>query len=101
MAKTSMIERDKKRIQMEKRYRKKRAALREAARQQIILGEIPWEELRKLATLPRNSSRIRIQRRCRYCGRPHAVYRKFGLCRLCLRKFAMKGFIPGLVKASW
>ena len=49
----------------------------------------------------RNESKSRVTRRCRQCGRPHAVYRRFALCRICLRIAAMKGFVPGLVKSSW
>ncbi|PIE44485.1 MAG: 30S ribosomal protein S14 [Gammaproteobacteria bacterium] len=51
--------------------------------------------------MPRNASPVRVQRRCRVTGRPHAVYRKFGLCRNKLREQAMEGNVPGLRKASW
>jgi len=101
MAKLSLIARDKKRATLEKKYRTKRAELKELARQSYIRGEIPWEVHQQLQELPKNSHRNRIRNRCRCCGRPRAVYHKFGLCRLCLRKYAMKGYIPGLVKASW
>lgn len=57
--------------------------------------------VRKLSQLPKSHSRVRYQRRCRHCGRPHGVYRFFGLCRCCLRKFAQNGWIPGLRKSSW
>jgi small subunit ribosomal protein S14 len=53
----------------------------------------------KVKLLPRE--RIRIRRRCRLCGRPRAVYRKFGICRICFRDMASDGLIPGLTKASW
>lgn len=43
----------------------------------------------------------RAYTRCNKCGRPKAVYRKFGLCRICFRLLAMKGFLPGVIKASW
>lgn len=49
----------------------------------------------------RPRDRIRIRCRCRLCGRPRAVYRKFGLCRICVRDMANKGLIPGMMKASW
>jgi small subunit ribosomal protein S14 len=49
----------------------------------------------------RPRDRIRIRMRCRLCGRPRAVYRKFGLCRICFRDMALKGLIPGVMKASW
>jgi small subunit ribosomal protein S14 len=45
--------------------------------------------------------KVRGYTRCRRCGRPKAVYRKFGLCRICLREMALNGEIPGVVKASW
>jgi small subunit ribosomal protein S14 len=53
------------------------------------------------AKLIRPRDRIRIRNRCRLCGRPRAVYRKFGLCRICFRDMALKGLIPGVQKASW
>ena len=59
------------------------------------------EAVLKLQKLPRNASPSRQQRRCRVTGRPHAVYRKFGLCRNKLREAAMRGEVPGLRKASW
>ncbi len=49
--------------------------------------------------LPRE--RIRIRMRCKLCGRPRAVYRKFGICRICFRDLASSGLIPGVTKASW
>jgi small subunit ribosomal protein S14 len=49
----------------------------------------------------RPCDKIRIRRRCRRCGRARAVYRKFGMCRICFRDFALKGLIPGVMKASW
>jgi len=45
--------------------------------------------------------RIRIRMRCKLCGRPRAVYRKFGICRICFRNLASDGLIPGVTKASW
>ena len=53
----------------------------------------------KVKLLPREKIRIRL--RCRLCGRPRAVYRKFGICRICFRNMASDGLIPGLTKASW
>ena len=101
MAKLSIIKREEKRASLEKKHREKRANLKELARLAYARGEMPLELLQQLHELPKNSSRVRLQRRCRLCGRPHAVYKRFGLCRLCLRKYAMQGFIPGLSKASW
>jgi small subunit ribosomal protein S14 len=59
------------------------------------------EALLKLQRLPRDASPTRQQRRCRVSGRPHAVYRKFGLSRNKLREAVMRGDVPGVVKASW
>ena len=101
MAKISMIERNKKRIRLSNKFRAKREDLKKQAQAAYAEGEIPWEILHKLQTLPKNSYPTRIQRRCGICGRPHAVYKKFELCRLCLRKYVMKGHVPGLRKASW
>jgi len=101
MAKTSVIERDKKRRYMEKKVRAKRKELLKQRAEAFKQGEIPWEIQLKLQKLPRNSSPTRLQRRCRLCGRPRGVLRKFGLCRACLRKYAMQGYMPGLEKASW
>ncbi len=53
----------------------------------------------KVKLTPRQ--RIRIRLRCRLCGRPRAIYRKFGLCRICFRNLASQGLIPGVKKASW
>ncbi len=101
MAKLSVIEREKKRICLEKKYRSKRSELKKLAKQAFVNGEMPDEVFYKLQKLPKNSARTRLQRRCRLCGRPHGVYQRFCLCRLCLRKYAMSGYIPGLKKASW
>ena len=60
-----------------------------------------WEAQVKLQKLPRNASPSRGRNRCRQTGRPHGVYSKFGLCRMKLREAAMRGDVPGLVKASW
>lgn len=101
MAKTSVIERNKKRQRMETKYRAKKNALKEARKAAYKKGEIPWDVQLKLQNLPRNSHRTRLCKRCRLCGRPRGVYKKFGMCRSCLRKFAMMGYMPGLEKASW
>ncbi len=101
MAKQSIIARNKKRQRLEEKYRPKREELKRLRREAYVKGEIPWEIQQQLQSIPRNSHPTRIQSRCRVCGRAHAVYRKFGLCRLCLRKLSMSGYIPGLRKASW
>ena len=101
MAKTSMIEREKKRIKTVKKYAAKRAALKAAIKDPNASFEDRMAAQEKLQKLPRNASPSRVQRRCRQTGRPHAVYRKFGLCRNKLREAAMRGDVPGLHKASW
>lgn len=101
MAKKSMKARDQKRIRLEQQVRAKRQTLKDQAQKAYAEGEIPWDVQRALQKLPRNSHHTRICYRCRICGRSRAVYKKFGLCRLCLRKLDMSGLIPGLSKASW
>ena len=101
MAKTSMVEREKKRIKTVKKYAAKRAALKAAIKDQGLSFEERMAAQEKLQKLPRDASPSRVQRRCRQTGRPHAVYRKFGLCRNKLREAAMRGDVPGLHKASW
>jgi small subunit ribosomal protein S14 len=101
MAKKSMIAREKKRTQTVAKYAQKRLALK------AIIGGVDssddekWEALMSLQKLPRDASPSRQRRRCQITGRPHGVYRKFGLCRNKLREAAMRGDVPGLVKASW
>ncbi len=101
MAKVSMKEREAKRIKTVKKYAKKRAELKATINNVNASMEERMEAQRKLQSLPRNASPVRVQRRCRITGRPHAVYRKFGLCRNKLREAAMRGDVPGLHKASW
>jgi len=101
MAKKSMIEREVKRAAIARKYAEKRAQLKAAVSDISISEEERWEAMIKLQKLPRNSSPCRQRLRCRLTGRPHGVYRKFGLCRNKLREAAMRGDVPGLVKASW
>jgi small subunit ribosomal protein S14 len=101
MAKKSMIAREQKRARTVARYAKKRAELKAVLRDVNASDEDKWEAQVALQKLPRNASPVRGQRRCQLTGRPHAVYRKFGLCRNKLREAAMRGDVPGLVKASW
>ena len=101
MAKTSMIEREKKRAKTVAKYAAKRAALKAIIKSTTASMEERMEAQQKLQKLPRNASPCRQQRRCRLTGRPHAVYRKFGLCRNKLREHTMRGDVPGLHKASW
>jgi small subunit ribosomal protein S14 len=101
MAKVSMVEREKKRMKTVAKYAKKRAELKATIKDPNASMEARMEAQQKLQKLPRNASPSRMQRRCRMTGRPHAVYRKFGLCRNKLRETAMRGEVPGLRKASW
>ncbi|MEJ2089388.1 MAG: 30S ribosomal protein S14 [Gammaproteobacteria bacterium] len=101
MAKNSMIEREKKRAKIVAKYAAKRAALKAIVNDRNASDEDRWEAQMKLQSLPRDASPVRRQRRCGLTGRPHGVYRKFGLGRNKLREAAMRGDVPGLVKASW
>jgi len=101
MAKASMIARERRRERIVLRYANKRAKLKEIVKSKNSSDEERFEAQTKLQKLPRDANPIRKQRRCAITGRPHAVYRKFGLGRNKLRELAMKGDIPGLVKSSW
>ena len=101
MAKNSMVEREKKRAKTVAKYAAKRAALKEIVSDRSASDEDRWEAQIKLQKMPRDASPVRQQRRCGITGRPHGVYRKFGLARNKLREAAMRGDVPGLVKASW
>lgn len=101
MAKKSMIEREKKRAQIVAKYAVKRQELKAIIADVNRSDEERWEAQIKFQKLPRDASPSRQQRRCRLTGRPHGVYRKFGLCRNKLREAAMRGDVPGLVKSSW
>jgi small subunit ribosomal protein S14 len=101
MAKTSMIERENKRLLCAKRFAAKRAALKATVVSVTASPEEKWEAQIKLQKLPRDASPTRQRRRCQITGRPHGVLRRFGLCRIKLREHAMKGDVPGLTKASW
>ena len=101
MAKLSVILRGQNRELMVKKFAARRAVIKSKL-QNPKTGDEEREELRKkLQSLPRDASPVRLRNRCRLTGRPHGVYRKFGLGRNKLREAAMRGDIPGLVKASW
>jgi small subunit ribosomal protein S14 len=101
MAKLSMIEREKKRAKTVAKYAEKRTRLKAIIANPKTSDDDRWKAQVQLQKFPRDASPIRKQTRCRLTGRPHAVYRKFGLSRIKLREHAMKGDVPGLVKASW
>lgn len=96
-----MVQRELKRTKLVAKYAKKRTALKAL----IVSSTASYEEkmaaVDSLQKMPRDSAPVRQHNRCRITGRPHGVYRKFGLCRNKIREAAMRGDIPGLVKASW
>lgn len=101
MAKTSVIERNKKRTRLAKKYGAKRAELKRMAKDPSLTPEERFTARLKLAELPRNSSPVRIRLRCELTGRGRSNYRKFKLSRIKLRELASVGQIPGMVKSSW
>jgi small subunit ribosomal protein S14 len=101
MAKTAVVNRDEKRRLTVKKYAKKRAELLAIMRNVKVSDEQRQAARRRLEQLPRDSSPTRLRNRCRLTGRPRGVFRKFGLGRNKLRDIAMRGEIPGVVKASW
>jgi len=101
MARLAIINRELKRVRTVKKYAVKRAALK-AKMVDENLGDDERDAARRaFQALPRNASPSRLRNRCRITGRPHGFYRKFGLSRNKLREAAMRGDVPGLVKASW
>ena len=101
MAKKSMIQRELKRAKLVSRYAAKRAALKATIRNVHSSDEERAVAQAKLNAMPRDASPARQRNRCAITGRPHGVYRKFGLGRNKLREAAMSGEIPGLTKARW
>jgi len=101
MAKTAVINRDQKRRLIVKKYAKRRADLLAMIANPKFSDEDRRAARRKLEELPRDSSPTRLRNRCKLTGRPRGVFRKFGLGRNKLREIAMRGEIPGVVKASW
>jgi small subunit ribosomal protein S14 len=101
MAKTSMVQREKRRTRTVEKYAVKRAQLKELIRDPGTSDEARAEAQRKLQLQPRDASPARQRNRCALTGRPRGVYRKFGLARTKIREVANRGEIPGLVKSSW
>ena len=101
MAKMAVINREQKRRVMVAKFAAKRALLNEAIQNTKSSEEDRAAARLKLQALPRNSSPVRLRNRCALTGRPRGTYRKFGLGRTKVREFAMRGEIPGIVKASW
>ena len=100
MAKKSMIEREKKRIKLEKKYALKRSSLLEKYRNEENFN-LKLEIHSKIQKLPRNSSKIRIRNRCWKTGRPRGVFRDFGISRHVFREMAHQCLLPGVTKSSW
>ena len=101
MAKTSSIEKNKRRARLAKQYAGRRARLKKIAMDKTVTMEERFAATLKLAEMPRNSSATRIRNRCELTGRPRAFYRKHKLSRIALRELGSKGLIPGLLKSSW
>jgi len=101
MAKTSSIERNRKRERMARRDAAKRAALRALVKRKDTSPEERFAAMLKLAAMPRNGAAVRVRLRCELTGRARGNYRKFKLCRVALRELASAGQIPGMIKASW
>lgn len=101
MARTSIIEREKRRKETVKKYAAKRSKLKEAVVDMSLSQDEREKAQRQLQSLPRDASPSRLRNRCSITGKPRGVYRKFGLSRNMLRIYAMRGDVPGLVKASW
>ncbi len=101
MAKSCMVNRENKRIRMVNKFAAKRAELKAAIKNTSLSDEERTIAREKLNKMPRDASPVRVRNRCNITGRPHGYYRKFGLGRNKLREAAMRGDVPGLVKASW
>jgi small subunit ribosomal protein S14 len=101
MAKTSQLHRQKKREKLVQRFAAKRAELKRQTKDTSLSPEQRMAARESLATLPRNSSPVRLSNRCMVSGRSRAVYRKFRLSRIAFRDLAHAGHLPGVHKASW
>jgi small subunit ribosomal protein S14 len=101
MAKTSSINKQKRREKMVRKYAAKRAEFKRRSKDLTLSAEQRQLAREKLSALPRNSSPVRLRTRCMITGRARAVYRKFMLSRIAFRELAHKGFLPGVHKASW
>ena len=101
MAKTSSIEKNKRRRLLSEKFKARRQKLKSLIQNKEMSDEQRYEAVLKLAELPRNSSKTRIRNRCEMTGRPRGFYRKFKLGRVALRLMSAQGVIPGVVKSSW
>jgi small subunit ribosomal protein S14 len=96
-----MIERNNKRKRLAKKFKGRRARLKEIAGDKSLPAEERFAARLKLAELPRNSSPTRIRNRCDLSGRPRGYYRKLRMSRIALRDLGSQGLIPGMIKSSW
>jgi len=101
MAKLSLINREQKRRALVKKFAKKRDELVAIINNAKASEEVRYAARLKLQQLPRNANPTRLRNRCALTGRPRGYFRKFGLARNKLRECAMRGEVPGIVKASW
>ncbi|MBI1175783.1 MAG: 30S ribosomal protein S14 [Sideroxydans sp.] len=101
MAKTALINREQKRRDTVKKFAAKRAELLAIIANVKLSDEERFAARQKLQALPRDASPVRLRNRCALTGRPRGTFRKFGLGRIKLREYAMRGEIPGVIKASW
>lgn len=101
MAKIALINREDKRTKLVEKYSAKREALFAIINDASLTTEEHFEARLKLQSIPRNASPVRQRRRCALTGRPRGTFRKFGLGRTKIRDIAMRGEIPGVIKASW
>jgi small subunit ribosomal protein S14 len=101
MAKLALVLRDRKRRKTVAKFKVRRTALLEIIYDSRASDEAKEEARAKLQRLPRDASPVRLRNRCALTGRPRGVYRKFGLGRNKLRDLALKGEVPGIIKASW
>jgi small subunit ribosomal protein S14 len=101
MAKLAVVLRQKKRVKIVAKFQARRAQLIEIMQDSRASDEAKDEARTKFQKLPRDASPVRLRNRCALTGRPRGVYRKFGLGRNKLRDLALKGEVPGVIKASW
>ena len=101
MAKASAVNRNKKRVKLNKKFIEKRKKLKKITMNKKISLDERFQAQLKLAKIPRNSAKNRIRNRCEITGRPHGVYRKLKISRIALRQLASSGKIPGMTKSSW
>lgn len=101
MAKVCMVNRDKYRAQLSAKAKVGREALKKVIKDPDVDYDEKITAINKLTQRPRDESPCRLRLRCKCCGRPRGVLRKFKMCRICLRNLAMTGHVPGIVKSSW